>query len=93
MMRLQPILTWFISFLASLISAGASSFIKCLNGIMSKFLTTLGDKLIIGRITSEFHSFWAKGLSFDIITSIPFILVDVILALSFYYSYSVGFVA
>jgi hypothetical protein len=84
--------TWFISFLASLISAGASSFIKCLNGMLGKFLKTLGDKLIVGRITSEFHSFWTKGLSFDIITSIPFIIVDVLLALGFYYFYSTGFV-
>jgi len=84
--------TWFISFLASLISAGASSLIRILNGIMNRFLTTLTDKIIVGRITSEFNSFWAKGLSFDIIVSIPFILVDVSLAILFYNNYIGGVV-
>jgi cellobiose-specific phosphotransferase system component IIC len=48
--------------------------------------------MVVGKISHLFSSWWGSGLAWDIITAIPFILVDMILAVIFYTNYSLGVV-
>jgi hypothetical protein len=83
--------TWLISFFASLISAGGEGFVSLLTGTLVKWMTSVG-RLLRGSIESVFHSWWAKGLAWNLITAIPFMFVDAFLACWFIHNYQVGLV-
>lgn len=83
--------TWLISFVASLISAGGSAFVNLLTGTLMKWMTSIARR-VIGTVGQVFNSWWGSGLAWDIITAIPFIFVDMMLAVIFYNNYSLGVV-
>jgi hypothetical protein len=71
---------WYIAYVASLLSIASDSLIKIFNGAAFKVLSSVA-KRAIGAITHTFNSLWAKSLNFfDILTTIPFMLVDLALA-------------
>ena len=81
--------TWFISFFASIISAGGWVFIRIIQTTMMKWLTGVA-RTICGQVTHTFNSWFAMGLSFTLITEIAYVFVDVLLALLFYFLHSAG---
>lgn len=83
--------TWFVSFIASLISAGGMGFIGLLSGVLIKWLSGAARQ-IVGGIRSAMQAWRCAGLTFVIITDIAFIFVDAILALLFYRNYASGLV-
>ena len=83
--------TWFISFFASLLAAAGEALMRVLQGTMMKWLTGIA-RTICGRVTNTFKSWFAMGLNFALLTEIAFIFVDVVLAVTFYYWYSTGWV-
>jgi hypothetical protein len=83
--------TWLLSFFASLISAGGSALVNLFTGTLVKWMTSVSRR-IAKTVGSIFHSWWGSGLAWDLITAIPFMLVDLCLALLFYHYYNLGVV-
>jgi hypothetical protein len=83
--------TWLISFFASLISAGGTAVVNLFTGTLLKWMTSIVKRLT-GTVCHVFNSWWGSGLAWDLITAIPFILLDVVLALFFYNNYCSGVV-
>lgn len=85
-------LVWYIAYFATLVSIAYDSLKNMLNGNMLKILSSVASRAVEG-ITHTFNSLWAKSLNFlNILTTIPFMLVEVALAWIFYEHYSRGVV-